>query len=182
MIGTHGEEGGFSLVEMLVVLVILSIVMGGIVSLFTAGINAESDQNRRYQAQQDGRLALDKLRREIHGACKGSAATGSLVQLYFTSDSCISGAHTVTYCTTGSSSRYALNRIGSAAATCTGTLQKVADYLTGGAIFTYLLQNSPANSYTLPRLHIDMTLNQNINKPGAYHLVDDIALRNGPRS
>ena len=35
----------------------------------SSGMNAEADQNRRFQAQQDGRVALDKMRREIHAAC-----------------------------------------------------------------------------------------------------------------
>ena len=38
-------------------------------------MNAEADQNRRFQAQQDGRLALDKLRREIHAGCTISTPT-----------------------------------------------------------------------------------------------------------
>jgi len=196
-----GEEGGYSMMEMLVVMVILGVVVGGIVTMFSAGINADADQNRRFQAQQDGRVALDKLRREIHAGCTIAAPATyntamSSVTVYFASDNCVSGTHTVTYCTTGGAPRYALYRI--VATTCTGATQKVADYLTGGSIFDYLPPNSHVTtlgggtgsaaittqdgSSTLPRLHVDLTLNQNSAKHDAYHLVDDIAFRNGPRA
>ena len=106
MIRKLGDEGGFSLVEMLVVMIIMGVIMGGIVKLFTAGINSNADLNRRYQAQQDGRLALDKMRREIHGACAISApgtynTAVSTVTLYYPADLCVAGSPgaTVTYCT-----------------------------------------------------------------------------------
>lgn len=201
MIGMLGEEGGYSMMEMLVVLVILGVVVGGIVTMFSAGINADADQNRRFQAQQDGRVALDKLRREIHAGCTISTPATfntavSSVTVYFASNNCISGTNTVTYCTTGSGSRYTLYRI--VATSCAGATQKVADYLTGANIFDYLPPNSHVatlgggtgaaaittqdGSSTLPRLHVDMTLNQNSSKHDGYHLVDDIAFRNGPRA
>ncbi len=66
MTGRLGDDGGYTLIELLVVMALLSVVVGGIVTLFASGLNSEADQNRRFQAQQDGRLALDKLRREVH--------------------------------------------------------------------------------------------------------------------
>jgi prepilin-type N-terminal cleavage/methylation domain-containing protein len=210
-----GEHGGFSLIEMLVVMVIMSVVAGGIVTLFTTGINAETDQNHRFQAQQDGRVALDKLRREVHAGCSISTPSTynsalSSVTIYSKEaqasppnpypSACLSGTHTVTYCTLGSGSHYTLYR--KVGTTCAITDQPIADYLTAGPIFIYLPPNSHltaavgalgggtavANivtadgSSTLPRLHVDMTLNQRPGKLGGYRLVDDLALRNGPRS
>jgi prepilin-type N-terminal cleavage/methylation domain-containing protein len=209
VIGKLGEDDGFSLIEMLVVMVIMSIVAGGIVSLFTSGINAEADQNRRFQAQQDGRLALDKLRREVHAGCSTSTATAtynsavSSVTIYTkqaavppAASTCGSGTNMVTYCTIASGNHWTLYR--KAAATCAATDQPIADYLLAAAIFDYLPPNSHVTtlgggtgvgaittadgSSTLPRLHVDMTLSQTPTKPGAYRLVDDIALRNGPRA
>jgi prepilin-type N-terminal cleavage/methylation domain-containing protein len=196
------REDGYSLVELLTVLVILGVVVGGIVTLFTAGLNADADQNRRYQSQQDGRVALDKMRREIHASCTVSNPTTyntaeSAVTLYFASDSCASGTHSVTWCTSGSGTRYALYRI--VATSCTGATIKYADYLTSRNIFTYLPPSSHVTtlgggtgsgaittqdgSSTLPRLHVDMTLNRKPTKStDAYRLVDDIAFRNGPRA
>jgi len=197
-----GDEGGYTLIELLMVVSILTIVLGGIVTVFVQGLNAESDQNRRYQAQQDTRVALDKMRREIHGACTISTpatyntATSS-VTLYFATNGCVSGAGTVTWCTSGSSGRYGLYRV--AATSCTSPVNKFADYLTSGTIFTYLPPNSHLNSSsslgtgsagmtlndgssTLPRLHVDLTTQLRSGLHDQYRLIDDIAFRNGPRT
>lgn len=197
-----GREGGYTMVEMLTVLVILGVVVGGIVTLFAAGINADADQNSRFQAQQSARLALDKMRREIHAACTVSNpatynTAESSVTLYFASDACASGTHTVTWCASGSGSRYGLYRI--VATSCAGATQKVADYITGANVFIYLPPNSHVTtlgggtgagaittqdgSSALPRLHIDLTVNTRTTRPNeAYRVVDDIAFRNGPRA
>ena len=193
-------EGGYTLVELVVVMAILGVVLGGITRLFASGINADADQTRRYQAQQDGRVALDKMRREIHAACTVSNpstynAWETSITLYFSSDACGSGSHTVSWCTSGAGTRYALYRIVSSS--CTGATQKFADYLTSNNIFIYLPPNSHVTSLSggsggivtadgssvLPRLHVDLTINR---KPALYRdryrLVDDIAFRNGPRT
>ena len=195
-------DGGYTLAEMVVVMAILGVVVGGIVLLFARGINADADQQRRFHAQQDARLALDKMRREIHAACTVSNPSTyntaeSSVTLYFSSDSCASGTHTVTWCTSGSGSRYGLYRIVSTS--CTGATDKFADYLTTGSIFVYLPPNSyattlgggtgqaaittAANNYTLPRLHVSFTVNREPSKTNdAFTIADDIAFRNGARS
>src|SRR4051794_37819154 len=69
-------QDGFTLAEMLVVLAILGVVVAGLAALFTSGLHAQTDQTNRAQAQQDGRLALDKLRREIRCATGLSTASG----------------------------------------------------------------------------------------------------------
>jgi prepilin-type N-terminal cleavage/methylation domain-containing protein len=63
----HGTgEAGMTLIELLVVLAILVVVLGGLATLFVSAIRSETDQTNRVQAQQDARVALDQLRREIH--------------------------------------------------------------------------------------------------------------------
>ena len=200
------DEGGYSLVELLTVMVILGIVLGGIVTLFAAGINADADQNRRYQAQQDAKISLDKMRREGHAACTVSAPNTyntwtSSVTLYFPSDSCGSGTHSITWCTKGSGTNYTLYRIVATSCPVSPTIA-YAQNLTSGNIFVYLPPSShlvssasvgqgTATGYvltqdgssTLPRLHIDMTTNvQPTKTTDAFHLMDDIAFRNGPRA
>jgi prepilin-type N-terminal cleavage/methylation domain-containing protein len=199
-----GAEDGFSLVELVMVMAILGVVIGAIVALFTAGINADASSNRRFQSQQDARVALDKMRREIHAACTVSAPNSynsplSSVTFYFPSDSCASGTHSVTWCTTGSGTNYTLYRV--VATSCTGVVNSYASFLTSGTIFTYLppgshlvtatsLNQGTSATYiatqdgssSLPRLHVDMTVNRNAKSNEAFHLVDDIAFRNGPRS
>jgi prepilin-type N-terminal cleavage/methylation domain-containing protein len=195
------EESGYSLVEMVTVMAILSVVLGGIVTLFTAGIKAEADQNARFQGQQDTRLALDKVRKDVHAACTVSTPAtyntwASSVTLYFRADNCASGSSTVTWCTSASGTTWILYRV--PASSCTGSLVKVASSLTGANIFAYIPPNSHLvtsssvgtgtgaiasqdAAFSLPRLHVDLT----VRKTGAthsYRLVDDIAFRNGPRT
>ena len=61
---------------MLVVLVILSIVLGGMTTLFVSASNAQVDQTNRVEAQQEARLALDvaaardPLRERGHRQCR----------------------------------------------------------------------------------------------------------------
>jgi prepilin-type N-terminal cleavage/methylation domain-containing protein len=204
LIGVAEPEAGYTMIELIIVMVILTVVLGAIVALFTSGINADADQNRRFQAQQDVRLAMDKLRRELHGGCT-VADTGtyntsaSSVTVYFPSDSCASGTHTVTWCTSGSGTNYTLYRI--VATSCAGATQSFASRLTSGNIFVYLPPNSHLvsgsslgqgtsasyivtsdGSSTLPRIHVDLTGNYGTRSTNAYRLVDDIALRNGPRA
>jgi prepilin-type N-terminal cleavage/methylation domain-containing protein len=198
------EEAGYSLVELIIVMAILTVVLGAIVALFTAGINADADQNRRFQAQQDVRLAMDKLRRELHSGCTVSAPATyntpvNSVTIYVPADTCASGSHSVTWCTTGSGTNFTLYRI--VATSCTGATQYFAEHLTGGNIFVYLPPNSHLvsstslgqgtsvaqivtadGSSTLPRIHVDLTSNLSSKSNDAYRLVDDIGLRNGPRA
>jgi len=61
-------EDGYSLVELLIVLAILGVVVGGLTQLFTSGANSEIDQNNRVQSQQQARVGFDRLRREAHCA------------------------------------------------------------------------------------------------------------------
>jgi prepilin-type N-terminal cleavage/methylation domain-containing protein len=72
-------QDGFTLAELLVVLAILGVILAGLTALFTGGLKTQTDQTNRTQAQQDARLALDKLRREIHcasGVTSNNATTG----------------------------------------------------------------------------------------------------------
>ena len=73
-----GRDEGYTTIELLIVMSILGIVLGGIVTLFTAGINADASQNLRFQSQQEAQLALTKLRKDVHSACT-IAAPGTCV-------------------------------------------------------------------------------------------------------
>lgn len=73
----HGDERGYTLMELLVVMTILGLVMGGLATIFVSGGTAELDLNRRAQAQDQARLALDRIRGDVHCA---SAAVSSASQ------------------------------------------------------------------------------------------------------
>ncbi len=62
------QSDGVTITEMLVVVAILAIVLVGMTSLFVSASNSQVDQQNRFEAQQNARLALDSLRREIHCA------------------------------------------------------------------------------------------------------------------
>ena len=182
--GRAADAAGYTVIELLTVMAILGIVLGGIVTLFTAGSNADADMNRRYRAQYNARLALDRLRRDGHSACglaAGYSATAVTLYAYDSSTPPVCSRATYTWCTIGSSSRFALYRLPGAVACSAGP--KYADWLTTGSVFTFTPQNTPAGTYTLARLHVDLRVNLVPTKTtDSYRLVDDIAFRNSPRS
>ena len=170
------RESGYTVVELLVVMLILGAVMGSLTTVFVHAASAELDLNNRFQAQQAARLALDKLRRETHCASQASVASPSSVTLTLAAY-CPTGNGSVMWCTVGSGSRYALYR--KTGGTCDATGVKWADHLTTGAVFTYTAQ-SPS---TLAKLRVDFPVNL---KPAksveSYELVDEIVLRNSVRA
>jgi prepilin-type N-terminal cleavage/methylation domain-containing protein len=195
-------EEGYTVIEMLTVMVILSVVMGGVIAIFVSGLNSDADSTRRYQDQQDARVSLVRMTREIHAACTVATPatyntwTNSMT-FYFGSDSCVSGSHTVTWCTKASGSLYALYR--GVGTTCSAATVKYADFVTASNIFVYLPPNSHATSlgagtaganiatqdgaWSLPRLHVAFTVDRGgSTKLDSYTLVDDITFRNGPRT
>ena len=114
---------------MLIVLSIMTTVMAGLTTLFVQGSNAELDMNNRFQAQLNARLALDKVRREIHcGSVATPAGQASLIVVTLPSY-CKTGSGSITWCTKSvATNRFALYRITGAPGTCTGGV-KWADYL-----------------------------------------------------
>ena len=53
-------EAGYTLIEMLTVLLIFGTVMTALMTLFVQGTNAEADMNNRFQSQQEARVGLDR--------------------------------------------------------------------------------------------------------------------------
>lgn len=170
-------ERGQSLVEMLTVMLIMGVVIGGLTTLFVQGSNAELDLNARFQAQLNSRLALDKLRREIHCASVITPTGASSSVTLTLPAQCVTGSGSVTWCTQSvAANRYALYRI--AGSSCTGGTQW-ADYITTASIFNYTAQSVSS----LAKLHVDIPVNTNpANTLERYELVDDIVLRNSTRS
>jgi prepilin-type N-terminal cleavage/methylation domain-containing protein len=173
------ESGGYTLSEMIVVLVILGIVIGALTQLFVSASRAQEDMSKRVQAQQNARLALDKLRREIHcaksvsGTVPGASITITL-GAYCTNTT--GPDQTVAWCVTGSSGRFALRRSTGA---CSATSQKWADYLTTDQVFTTYTAPAGGNRGTLMvDLPVDLTP---VDGKQRYELRDDIVLRNTTR-
>jgi prepilin-type N-terminal cleavage/methylation domain-containing protein len=191
-------EGGYSLIEMLTVMVIMGVVMGSLTTVFVSASNSETDMNKRFQAQLTARLALDKMRREVHcakSATPADVATSSITitlswpQSDGTTFNCKTGSGSVTWCTRSvATNQYALYRV--VGLTCTGGI-KWADFLVPAAaaptcgnptalcIFKYTAQSTSS----LAKLHVDFPVNVRPAKTfDRYELVDDIALRNSARA
>jgi prepilin-type N-terminal cleavage/methylation domain-containing protein len=181
------SERGYTLVEMLTVMVIMGVVMGGLTTVFVSATTAETDMSNRFRAQLNARLALDKMRREVHCASAATPAGSSSSVTITLPSYCKTGSGSVTWCTRSvSTNRYALYRV--VGATCTGGV-KWADYLVpsstatvcSGAlcIFNYTAQ-SPSS---LAKLGVDFPVNIRPAKSvELYELVDSIVLRNSSRS
>src|SRR6187431_3225885 len=107
------EEAGYTMLELLMVLAILGTVVGALTTLFVQATNAEFESNRRFQAQQSARVAIDKMRREIHcaSAITPAGATNS-ISVTLPSQCPTSGGSlaTVIYSTAGSGQRFQLRR------------------------------------------------------------------------
>jgi prepilin-type N-terminal cleavage/methylation domain-containing protein len=172
----HGERG-YTLVELLVVLAIFTTVVTALVALFTSGAKAELDMNRRFEAQQNARLALDRMRRELHCANGVTATPNTAVSSITVSlpSQCPSSGGvsiSVVYDTSlVSTNRYRVRR------TVNGTTVVIADYITtaSGNAFTY----TPASASSRAIVHVDFRVNINPNEGWkTWRLVDDIVLRN----
>ena len=178
-------EAGYSLVEMVTVMAIMSIVLAGLTQVFTSASKADVDMGNRFQAQLDTRLALDKLRRDIHCADDVSPNTPnpwtsqqSTVTLVITK----CGGGNVTWCTaaqSGVTSRWVLYRQ-SSSSTCSSSSPaiKVASYLTTSTPFVGFSHASG----TLASVSVSLPVSVNRTGTGTYRLQDTIYLRNSVRT
>lgn len=175
------DEGGYSLVELLAVMSIFLIILTALTTLFASGAKAELDVNRRFEAQQNARLALDKLRRELHCSSGITGADGlplpsspvTTIKVTLPSHCPTAGGQiiTVVYDTASAgANRWKLRRTKTG-----GSTIQIADYLTNDDVFTYFAQSAS----TRARLHVDLPVNVNPNEGWKqWRLIDDIVLRN----
>jgi type II secretory pathway pseudopilin PulG len=175
-----GAERGALLVEVVTVMAILVGVVGAIVVMMVSATRAEADLTQRVNAQQEARLALESMRRDVHCASAITVVDGGFVKLTMPSG-CptkpVSGT-TVTWCTSGAGARWALRRVDSDTATCAGGRQ-AADFLTRQDVFTY--QGPTATS--LARLSVRFPVDIDpTDARRAYQLTDALVLRNSERT
>jgi hypothetical protein len=155
---------------------ILSVILTGLTTLFVSGSNAQLDQNRRFEAQQAARVAMDALKRDVH--CSTAALPGTTSSNLVLANPCAAGGY-VSWCTTAVSGTtwYALYRAGST--TCSSAGASYGTYYTTGSIFTYTQQSTQS----LANVHVDLPVNLRSSAASqTYRLVDDVALRNSSRT
>jgi prepilin-type N-terminal cleavage/methylation domain-containing protein len=183
-----GGERGYTLVEMLVVMSILGVVIAGITTVFVSGSHAELDINRRFQAQQEARLALDKIRADLHCAQKAEAQTiGTAPNAYpglkISAPNC--NATTISWCVLTSptmSTRFALYRTTATANICQSTdtsRVRIADYLTTS---TGVFSTPTVQQDSLEFVLVDFPISANPTATrDVYELKDAIVARNSAR-
>ncbi len=181
-----GEEKGFTLVELLVTMVIMTIVMTGLTTIFVSGTNAETALNHRFQAQLQARAGLDKLRYDVHCA---SAAQAQTINTYpgvkLAVGNCFSATPTISWCAVqvlASPPRFQLYRSTATTNTCTSSDTArllVADYLTSSSVFT----TSTIPQYSLQTVGVSITVSANDKSKTAevYKLNDSIVARASTR-
>jgi len=177
-----------TLPELLTTMAILAFVLSGIMAMFIGGFRSEVDMNQRFVNQQNARLALTAMRKEIRGSCSESVgaapgeAAGSLVTLGV---SCTNGvpASYATWCvdSQGKTAPYTLYRQdGSNCNFSTGTA-RVDSLACSGAtvscptpVFTAVVVTGQR-----PQLQVWLPVQSNLsNNHGLYTLTDTITLRN----
>ncbi len=173
------DEGGYSLVELLVSMSILGAVMTSVSVLLISATNAEVDMNRRFQAQTEARIGLDRLRREVHCAQSVATSAGGAVATLTIPSTCptAAGLIALTWCTKASGSRWELWRY--EGASCSGTGRKWAGSINQATVFTYSAQSTSSLAY----LSVDLPVNVQGSKTiSSYVLQDNIVLRNSIRA
>ena len=172
------EETGFTLVELITVIGMFLITVTALSYALIAANKAEEDMNRRFASQINARIALDQLRREIHCASAVPTATSASITITLGSrcPTAVSGT-TVSWCTSGTGTRYALYRL--AGGTCDATGKKTVDYLTTGTVFSFAAQST--SSLAILSVALPVNTRPESGLP-AYNLTDDIVLRNSTRT
>jgi prepilin-type N-terminal cleavage/methylation domain-containing protein len=179
-------EKGYSLVELLVTMVILSIVVGGLTTVFISGSSAQVNLDQRFQAQQNARLALDRIRVDVHCATAAQAQTINTYPGIKLNVSSCSTTSPISYCVvqfTSTPVRYQLFRAtGTGATDCTSTDNTrvlIADYLTSSSVFT----TAAIPQYSLQTIGVDLKVGVNTTSTtkNAYELTDSIVARNSTR-
>jgi type II secretory pathway pseudopilin PulG len=174
------------MVEMIVVMVLLGIVTSSLTTIFVSASNAEVSLNHRFEGQQQARLALDRIRTDIHCASKAQAQTiNTYTGLKLDVTSCYAGtATTVSWCAvpvTTSPPRYALYRTTATANVCTASDTSrllISDYL---MTTTNLFTTANAPQYALQAVGVDFRVSVAGTGNDSYELADSIVVRNSTR-
>jgi prepilin-type N-terminal cleavage/methylation domain-containing protein len=176
-------QGGYTLTEMLVVLAILGTVIGALAGVFSSALRAEVDMNRKFQAQQSARVALGRLRRELHCAQQAFVPAGGAAATIVSAVSaktayCQPGQATWCVLTVaGPPARKALFR--KAGATCDSAGVKMADFLTSTAVFQLMTPVSGSRGRVAVDLRVDVDAATSARR---YRLYDEITMRGSARA
>lgn len=82
------EEGGFTLVEMLVTILVMMTVMFALYSIFDMSLRVYGIGNDKVEATENARIGLDKIARELRAAYPASKAGGK-TQVFWAPGACL---------------------------------------------------------------------------------------------
>ncbi|MEX2549494.1 MAG: prepilin-type N-terminal cleavage/methylation domain-containing protein [Nitriliruptoraceae bacterium] len=193
------DEGGFTLVELLVAVVVMSIVMGGITSVVISTTRVESDQQELQQVVDDGRVSLTRIRQEVREARRILAGSDGS-QLHFwvdrNQDALVQPEEVVCYAVEAldgtSTGRYRIARWEGADDGCSEALvpadaPTLASTLLDPEPFVGYTPEIPPDAdsdpYANPVREIEIFLDlevQNARGPGSVEVMGNIRLRNVP--
>jgi prepilin-type N-terminal cleavage/methylation domain-containing protein len=195
------EQAGYTLIETLVAMSLLVIVIGALADGFTSASKTQTDQTARADDQESARLALDRLRRDIHCASAGSVSErtagdptqGYTLNLTVNPNQCLAvtagggagvavggvASDGVQWCTvpiSGATNRYAMYRTVVTTCDAADAVFQV-DYVTEPQVWDVVCG---ANQSNLETVSIDLEVNRDIEtRPDrTYALTDRITLRN----
>jgi Tfp pilus assembly protein PilV len=185
------SESGVTLIELLVVMVVALIVFGVTTMIIIQSFHIESSTTARAQASGLGSDMIERMAREVRGACSASIQNasgtqtnpGGRLELYTpvgsTTDCTSPTQHVIYNCTSGQCTRAAGpvgGALGTPTALCLGssTASSTCRGITNGSTVF-----SGSNGYSNPPF-IKLTLDQNLGSPFSHplELQDGIALRN----
>ena len=203
MQGPVDRQQGFTLVELLIVIVIMGIVASGITSVIISTMGVESDQSELQQVIDDGRLSITRIRQELREARRVLEGSGSDT-LYFwvdgNQDAIIQPEELVCYRVDelDGQDRWRIARWTGATADCVGDnpevdappavpagAQTLASTLVDPEPFVTFSPGlpDPANPFSAPTREVTILLDLEVNNargPGAIQVEGSIRLRNVP--
>jgi len=186
-------EAGFSLIEMLIVIALMGIIMGALTTIFVSGSRAQSELNQYFQAQQEARTALDRIRADVHcaWAAQASSSINGFPGVKLNDGNCYASTPTITWCVLASTlqnGRYALWRStvynGNTCTSSDTSKLKIADYLmpVGGTPSVNNILTTPTIAYQgLETVGIDFKVSVSAINRNVYELTDNLVTRNYSR-
>ena len=178
-----------TLPELITTMAILAFVLSGILAVFVGGLRATTDMNERFQAQQNARLALVSMRKDVRTACTESVPVGGM-SVTFNEPDPVNGCSSpsqVTWCVSSSNglAPFGLYRqTGSSCSWSTG-VSKASQLTTttSSGTATVFAAASIGVSGTRPQLTVTLPVDANLSssqtvKQGLYILGDTMTLRN----
>jgi prepilin-type N-terminal cleavage/methylation domain-containing protein len=194
--GVHfaARENGFTLVECLVTILLMSILIGPVVGALVTMTNAQARQANVVIAQENARTAFARMRRDIHcahsaGPAVANTSGGSTLVLNETNTSGVAecpglvalNSASVQWCTvpvTGYTGRYQLFREEDPDTNCNGSVSTFEVDWVSNANPWPTPASCSGGRYPTVTVDLSLDVQEASNQEGFYHLNDAIAERN----